>query len=96
VLEVHGERILKGNYVPGFKTKLYHKDLGIVGQTIHELDVPAPVAALVQQYVSALMAAGSGRRITRPSRRRCSTLRDSSDGTSTATLQPSGSRLVIT
>ena len=60
VLEVHGERILKGNYVPGFKTKLYHKDLGIVGQTIHELDVPAPVAALVQQYVSALMAAGRG------------------------------------
>jgi 2-hydroxy-3-oxopropionate reductase len=60
VLEVHGERILKGNYVPGFKTRLYHKDLGIVGQTIHELDVPAPVAALVQQYVSALMAAGRG------------------------------------
>jgi 2-hydroxy-3-oxopropionate reductase len=60
VLEVHGERILKGNYVPGFKTKLYHKDLGIVGRTIHELDVPAPVAALVQQYVSALMAAGLG------------------------------------
>jgi len=60
VLEVHGERILKGNYVPGFKTKLYHKDLGIVGQTIHELAVSAPVAALVQQYVSALMAAGCG------------------------------------
>jgi 2-hydroxy-3-oxopropionate reductase len=60
VLEVHGERILKNNYVPGFKTKLYHKDLGIVGQTIHALDVPAPVAALVQQYVSALMAAGGG------------------------------------
>ena len=60
VLEVHGERILNGNYVPGFKTKLYHKDLAIVGQTIHELDVPAPVAAIVQQYVSALMAAGRG------------------------------------
>lgn len=60
VLEVHGERILKGNYVPGFKTKLYHKDLGIAGQTIHDLGVPAPVAALVQQYVSAMMAAGLG------------------------------------
>ena len=60
VLEVHGERILKGNYAPGFKTKLYHKDLGIVGQTIHELAVSAPVAALVQQYVSALMATGRG------------------------------------
>ncbi|HOQ61518.1 MAG TPA: NAD(P)-dependent oxidoreductase [Vicinamibacterales bacterium] len=60
VLEVHGERILTGNYVPGFKTRLYHKDLGIVGQTIHDLQVPAPVAALVQQYVGALMAAGRG------------------------------------
>ena len=35
-------------------------DLGIVGQTIHELAVSAPVAALVQQYVSALMASGRG------------------------------------
>lgn len=60
VLEVHGERILKGQHEPGFKTRLYHKDLGIVGQTIHDLQVPAPVAALVQQYVSALMAAGRG------------------------------------
>jgi 3-hydroxyisobutyrate dehydrogenase-like beta-hydroxyacid dehydrogenase len=60
VLEVHGERILKQNYVPGFKAKLYHKDLGIVMQTIHELEVPAPVAAAVQQYVSAVMAAGRG------------------------------------
>jgi 2-hydroxy-3-oxopropionate reductase len=60
VLEVHGERILKGNYVPGFKTKLYHKDLGIVSRLIHDLGVPAPVTALVEQYVSALMAAGGG------------------------------------
>jgi 2-hydroxy-3-oxopropionate reductase len=58
VLEVHGERILNGNYVPGFKTKLYHKDFGIVMQTVHELAVSAPVSAVVQQYVSALMAAG--------------------------------------
>ncbi len=27
VLEVHGERILKGNFKPGFKTKLFAKDL---------------------------------------------------------------------
>lgn len=60
VLEVHGERILSQNYKPGFKTKLYHKDFGIVMQTIHELGVPAHVAAAVQQYVSALMAAGKG------------------------------------
>ncbi len=60
VLEVHGERILKQNYVPGFKTKLYHKDFGIVMQTVHELAVSAPVSAVVQQYISALMASGAG------------------------------------
>ncbi len=60
VLEVHGERIITQNYVPGFKTKLYHKDLGIVMQTVHELGVPAHVAAAVEQYVSAQMAAGAG------------------------------------
>jgi 2-hydroxy-3-oxopropionate reductase len=60
VLEVHGERILAQNYVPGFKMKLYHKDFGIVMQTIHELGVPAHVTAAVEQYISALMAAGKG------------------------------------
>jgi 2-hydroxy-3-oxopropionate reductase len=60
VLEVHGERIMKQNYVPGFKAKLYHKDFGIVMQTIHELGVPAHVTAAVEQYISALMAAGRG------------------------------------
>lgn len=62
VLEVHGERILAQNYVPGFKTKLYHKDFGIVMQTVHELGVPAHVAAAVEQYISALMAAGHAER----------------------------------
>src|SRR6187431_947830 len=27
VLEVHGERLIKGNFVPGFRTALYQKDL---------------------------------------------------------------------
>ena len=60
VLEVHGERILKGNYVPGFRTRLFHKDLKIASQTLAEQESPAPVAAVVQQLVSALMASGQG------------------------------------
>jgi 2-hydroxy-3-oxopropionate reductase len=58
VLEVHGDRILKRNYVAGFKTKLYHKDFGIVMQTLHELGVPGHVASAVEQYISSQMAAG--------------------------------------
>jgi 2-hydroxy-3-oxopropionate reductase len=60
VLEVHGERILKGNYKPGFKTKLFAKDLKIAASTLVEHQVPAPVVAVAQQLISARMAAGAG------------------------------------
>ena len=60
VLEVHGERILKGNYKPGFKTKLFAKDLKIASSTLVEHQVPAPVLAVAQQEISARMAAGAG------------------------------------
>ena len=58
VLDAHGERILKSNYTPGFRTKLFAKDLGIAADTLAEYQTPAPVAAVVQQLVSALMASG--------------------------------------
>jgi 2-hydroxy-3-oxopropionate reductase len=58
VLEVHGDRILKGNYAPGFRTRLYQKDLRIANETAAAYGVAAPVAALVTQFVNALMAAG--------------------------------------
>jgi 2-hydroxy-3-oxopropionate reductase len=60
VLEVHGERILKGNYKPGFKTKLFAKDLKIAASTLVDNHVPAPVVAVAQQEISARMAAGAG------------------------------------
>ena len=60
VLDVHGERVLKGNYKPGFRTKLYAKDLRNVMATLAEHDTPAPISAIVQQLVHATMAAGRG------------------------------------
>jgi len=60
VLEVHGERILNGNYTPGFRARLYAKDYRIANETLAAHDTPAPVAALVQQLVTALVAAGRG------------------------------------
>jgi 2-hydroxy-3-oxopropionate reductase len=60
VLEVHGERILQSNYVPGFRTTLFAKDLRIAADTLTEHQTPAPVAAAVQQLVTALMASGKG------------------------------------
>jgi len=58
VLEAHGERILQGNYKPGFRTRLFAKDLRIASDTLLEHRAPAPVAAAVQQLVSALLADG--------------------------------------
>ncbi len=60
VLEVHGERMLKGNYKPGFRAELYLKDMRIAGQTLADHQAPAPVSAAVQQLVTALVAAGQG------------------------------------
>jgi 2-hydroxy-3-oxopropionate reductase len=58
VLEAHGERILQSNYKPGFRTRLFAKDLRIAADTLTEHSTPAPVAAAVQQLVAALMASG--------------------------------------
>ena len=58
VLEVHGERMLKTNYAPGFRARLYQKDLRIANETAAALSVPVPATALVTQLVSALIAAG--------------------------------------
>lgn len=60
VLEVHGERILANNYKPGFRAALYAKDFRIARQTLAETQTPAPVTAVVDQLVTALMAAGRG------------------------------------
>ena len=60
VLEVHGERMITGNWKPGFKTKLFKKDFGIAMNTLGEAGVPAPVSAVVSQSISAQMAAGEG------------------------------------
>jgi 2-hydroxy-3-oxopropionate reductase len=58
VLEVHGERILKGNYTPGFRAGLYNKDMGIALDTARAHQVPVPVTAVVAQLVGSMVASG--------------------------------------
>jgi len=60
VLDVHGERLLKGTFKPGFYTKLYAKDMRNVVATLAEHQTAAPISAMVEQIVSATMAAGRG------------------------------------
>lgn len=56
VLEVHGERILTGNYKPGFRAKLYAKDFRIAAETLAANAAPAPVSSVVKGLVDTLAA----------------------------------------
>jgi 3-hydroxyisobutyrate dehydrogenase-like beta-hydroxyacid dehydrogenase len=58
VLEVHGERLIKKNFVPGFRTRLYQKDLRLASETAAAHGVAVPAAALVSQLINALVASG--------------------------------------
>ena len=56
VFEARGKKfLLAGNYVPGFKTSLMRKDVGLALELGRQLDVPLPVAAAAaQQYAAAI------------------------------------------
>ena len=58
VLEVHGQRMIDGNYVPGFRTELFHKDYRIVLDALAQFGVAAPITGVVQQMLNAAMTAG--------------------------------------
>jgi 2-hydroxy-3-oxopropionate reductase len=58
VLEVHGERMLVDNYKPGFRARLYQKDLRIANEAAAANAVAMPATAIVAQLINALVASG--------------------------------------
>ena len=58
VLEVHGERMLVDNYKPGFRARLYQKDLRLANEAASANGVAMPATAIVSQLVNALVASG--------------------------------------
>lgn len=60
VLELHGQRMLDGNFEPGFRTRLYHKDMGIVMETGRATGVPLLGGGLAAQLYQAAMSRGLG------------------------------------
>lgn len=58
VLEVHGERLIKKNFSPGFRTRLYQKDLRLANETAASHGVALPATAVVAQLLNALAASG--------------------------------------
>jgi 2-hydroxy-3-oxopropionate reductase len=60
VLEVHGERMIKSDYKPGFRAKLYQKDLRIAGETASAHGVAIPATSVVTELVNTLVSGGGG------------------------------------
>jgi 2-hydroxy-3-oxopropionate reductase len=58
ILEVHGERMIKRDFRPGFRVSLHQKDLNIALETGRDLGVAMPVTAVVQELLTALAADG--------------------------------------
>jgi 2-hydroxy-3-oxopropionate reductase len=58
VLEVHGERMLVDNYKPGFRARLYQKDLRLANEAAAANGVAMPATAVVAQLLNALIASG--------------------------------------
>jgi 2-hydroxy-3-oxopropionate reductase len=60
VLELHGQRILDGNFQPGFKAHLHNKDMHIVTDTIAAFGLNLPGTQRAADYMQALVDAGNG------------------------------------
>jgi 2-hydroxy-3-oxopropionate reductase len=60
VLEAHGARMLEGDFAPGFRSVLHHKDARIVLETARELGAPVPSFAVAARALDALVKAGRG------------------------------------
>jgi 2-hydroxy-3-oxopropionate reductase len=60
ILEVHGERMLRGDFTPGFRSALHLKDAGIVTHTAEELGSPTPSFAVAAAALDTLVAIGRG------------------------------------
>src|SRR5262249_13698895 len=58
VLEVHGERMLNANYKPGFRARLYQKDLPLATAAAAGNGAAMPGPAVVAQLLNALIASG--------------------------------------
>jgi 2-hydroxy-3-oxopropionate reductase len=58
ILEVHGERMIKRTFDPGFRIELHQKDLNLALSSARSLGVSLPNTATAQELFNACSAAG--------------------------------------
>ena len=59
-LDQKSEKILTGDFAPGFKIDLHSKDLNLITDAARSVGVPIPTAAFVEQLFAALRVRGRG------------------------------------
>jgi 2-hydroxy-3-oxopropionate reductase len=62
ILEVHGERMIKRTFDPGFRIELHKKDLGLALESARALQLSLPHTASCAQLMNAASALGAGQR----------------------------------
>ena len=58
ILEVHGERMIKRTFDPGFRIQLHQKDLNLALSSARELGVALPNTAMAQELFNSCVAHG--------------------------------------
>lgn len=58
ILEVHGERILRRNFTPGFRIELHQKDLNLALSAARKMGVSLPNTATCQELFNSCVALG--------------------------------------
>ncbi|ODT68580.1 MAG: 2-hydroxy-3-oxopropionate reductase [Pelagibacterium sp. SCN 63-23] len=62
ILEVHGERMVKRTFNPGFRIRLHRKDMSLAVDAARALDLALPNTAAVQQLMNGAVSQGLGDR----------------------------------
>ncbi len=60
ILEVHGDRMVKGTFDPGFRLRLHRKDIGLAIGSAGQLELALPHTASLQQMMNKALNQGLG------------------------------------
>jgi 2-hydroxy-3-oxopropionate reductase len=58
ILELHGERMIKHNFNPGFRIRLHQKDLNLALDAARSMELSLPNTSLAQELFNAVAAQG--------------------------------------
>jgi 2-hydroxy-3-oxopropionate reductase len=62
ILEVHGERIIKRTFDPGFRIELHSKDLNLALSNARKLGISLPNTAIAQELFNSCIGNGDGKK----------------------------------